>query len=149
MKHKMTVEEDDLRDYVAKFLALHGVQSEDEIQFLNGEGEPVSGLHIDIDCILAPIPDACPLCGRTDAAPAPSPSETSPPKSNGTPKERVYDASKNDMTDSSDEPSEEGVMSMAAIRAANNRLTRERQKEAPRPIAFMPGESDEPPGPGE
>ena len=63
MKHKMTLEESDLRAYVEKILAMHGVKAADDIVFKSGKGQKVSGLHIDIDCEMAPEMAECPLCG--------------------------------------------------------------------------------------
>lgn len=148
----MTVEEQDLREYVTQFLALHGVAPKDmnEIEFLDAEGLTIEGLHIDIDCQIASIPPACPLCGAsTQKSPAPR-SQAAMKVSESSDASVLRDAASSDAEDLVDDDTEATPMSMAAIRATSDRLERERARErgeAPPPRTYMPGESEMPPGP--
>ena len=152
MKHYLTMEEEDLLDFVTKFLSLHGVKPKNDVQFLDVEGEPVTGLHIEIDCEMAELPDTCPLChtgGTYSMGASTKSSSSNGAGSDGTIVERSGAETAPSEETTSDDDTDDSLMSMASLQAMSKRLETERAREVPQTRSYMAGESDTPPRPGE
>jgi hypothetical protein len=179
MKIVITLEHTDLIRQVEKMLAFQGMAPAGPIEFRKKkkekgeEGEP--GYEIVVACEpTGEPPDTCPTCGMSLAQTVAAPQETSGSGPVAPDKPRVYavedpvEVAKPEDLDSelgemaappaeimsgSGEDDEEYVPSIASLRATNERITRERERELAqrrgKTPEMMPGESTSPPKPGD